>query len=520
MLRYLIASAAFLLSVPAFAAEPPRFALVADTAPEGALTPILEQNAARVAEALSAAGYDVELRDGLDAAGLRHAVREFAGRIEATRGEAEAVLYLAGPMLQANGRNYLIARGTDVRRKSDVPLEGLAVGDVMSALAAAPAKARLIMLDATAGPVVAGIEPGVALTAAAKGTFVAVSAAPGEALPDGEAAARFSTAFANAMNEGVSDVQATFERVQADVSKESGGVQVPSRMGALVEPFMLGVKPSAKTAPASVPAAPAAETSSAPAAVSAQAEPPPAPPADATEPPPAADDDGPQQTASIPPEEDEGPGSAEEQGSDAAAPPSTSEPPVASVPQGATSEPSEPGDDSDGEAAATAPPNGNSIDASLPPRREETSIEAPAPAAPAAPLPPVKPKPPRVASIQRTPPTAIDPPGFDPRQPGRDSSGAQIVRPSQPGLNPGYLVYLGPRAAYRLVTREGSQAAYNAFLRAYPNHPLSTEIRARLGTAGAQRSNRTSNAAPPRPPGPSPFAAPPAGYGYAPPGFD
>lgn len=570
MLRSLIAAATILISAGASAAEPPRFALVAGAAPNGALAPLVAANAEKAAGALRAAGFDVEMHGDLDQNGLRRAVREFTARVEATRGAAQAVLYLGGPVMQAGGRNFLVARGADVRRASDVPIEGVAVGDLLSALAAVPAKGRLLIVDALKNAPVDGIVPGIAPIDPAKGTFVAVSAAAGAALPDGENAGRFADAFADALALGNSDVDAVFERVSDQVRSDTGGAQSPTRVGALLEPFMIGAaKTTARATPPvapAVPAPPPAETVTTPPAAEQTASISPAPPRDdAEQAAPASVDDqsgegdvagdgAPETTAGIAADDTPVAALQPDPGANAG-----------SEPQ-ASAAPDEPAADT---AALPADPAPGSEQTQREPETASPSSSSEPPSAagtdtdPTVPLPPTKPKaPPRVASLDPRPGDDLADGDVEPRldrsRPA-GTDGSSIVRPRDPQLNPGYLVYLGPRAAYQLVVRSRSPQAYAAFVRAYPNHPLAAEMRARVGDDSADeqswrravaagtpgsfraylqrfpaglhraeaqsRLGRATAAIPPRPAGPSPFApqpfAPPAGaYGAPPPGFD
>lgn len=472
MMRSLIASALVLLSAGASAAEPPRFALVLAAAADSTLRAAVSANAEKAAGALRSSGFDVEVRSDLDAVALRRAVRDFSARVEAARGEAVGLLYLAASVTQAGTRNYILPRGSDVARPSDIPIEGVAVADLLTALAAVRAKGRLLAVDAVRGAEMTGVDPGLAALPPPGGTFVILSAKPGQALPGVDGAGRFAAAFAGALAAGGGDAEAVFERVRDGVVRDSGGAQEPTRESGLGEPFAFG-NPS-------VPAV-------------AEAARPVAPPSPPPEPEPSAEPAAPETRAVA---------AAQPAGPPAAAPSApVVKPPVRDAlpsPDGAPS----PG-------AGSAPP-----------AEPDAAVAAP-PAA--VPVPQNKPKPPprpRVAGAD--PNQGVARPDFAPADPSsapRNSFGeGGIGRPSDPSTNPGYLVYLGPQTAYRLVTQRNTLQAYGAFVRAYPNHPLSADIRARV--SAAPNPGRAAGQAPARPPGPSPFAQPRYGLGYpTPPGF-
>ena len=97
--------------------------------------------------------------------------------------DMQAFVYLAGRGVQYNGDNYFVPVDAQINRDADVPIDALRISDFAHALAQAPGKARIIVLDAArANPYASQgspLAPGLALVDPEPGQIVAFNAAPG-----------------------------------------------------------------------------------------------------------------------------------------------------------------------------------------------------------------------------------------------------------------------------------------------------------------------------------------------------
>jgi uncharacterized caspase-like protein len=145
LLQFFLAAALSLACQPAFAAK--RVALVIGNASYRNVErlPNPANDAAAVAATLKAAGFDVvDSKLDLDAAGMRHVLREFADQ---SRDSDIAVVYYAGHGIELDGTNYLIPTDARLERDTDIYDEALSLDRVL--LAIEPARQlRLVIVDA------------------------------------------------------------------------------------------------------------------------------------------------------------------------------------------------------------------------------------------------------------------------------------------------------------------------------------------------------------------------------------
>jgi hypothetical protein len=102
-------------------------------------------DAVAIANLLTSAGFElVDLRQNLDGAGLRRALREFSLQ---TRDADIAVVFFAGHGIEANGTNYLVPIDAELARDIDVEDETVSLDRVLATTEAAR-RLRLVLLDA------------------------------------------------------------------------------------------------------------------------------------------------------------------------------------------------------------------------------------------------------------------------------------------------------------------------------------------------------------------------------------
>src|SRR4030088_840199 len=105
-------------------------------------------DAGLIAQTLQAAGFDVVGARDLDGDTLRRSFRDFIQKAETSGPGTVAMVYLAGYGMQLAGENYFIPVDSTINRDTDIPTEGLRIGDYVRQLASLPLKASVVVLDA------------------------------------------------------------------------------------------------------------------------------------------------------------------------------------------------------------------------------------------------------------------------------------------------------------------------------------------------------------------------------------
>ncbi len=242
MHRLLLGLAGLLALVLAAApvAAAPRLALVVGNAAyPGRPLATAAADAGLVAQALAQAGYAVTAARDLDGKGLRMAFRAFADTARDAGPDATILVYLAGYGVQYDGNNYMVPVDAALAHDDDVPLRCADLDDLLRALAAAPAQARLLLYDlARDSPLAATDEmplaPGLALASPPKDTLVGFAAAPGMVAP--RALLPYGP-YARALAEGLGTsglgASAMLERLRLRVATLTNGAQIPWNAGTL-----------------------------------------------------------------------------------------------------------------------------------------------------------------------------------------------------------------------------------------------------------------------------------------------
>ncbi|MDA9519664.1 caspase (peptidase) [Bradyrhizobium sp. CCBAU 11434] len=188
------------------------------------------------------AGFDnVDVRLDLNAADMRRALREFAGR---TRDAGVAVIYYAGHGIELDGTNYLIPTDAALETDGDVLDETVALDRALFAVE--PAKQlRLVILDACRdNPFAKTMKRTVASRAIGRGlakveptsqnTMIAFAAKAGSTASDGDAKnSPFATALVERLPTPGLDLGKAFRFVRDDVLKSTGYKQEPYVYGSL-----------------------------------------------------------------------------------------------------------------------------------------------------------------------------------------------------------------------------------------------------------------------------------------------
>lgn len=199
-------------------------------------------DAKAVSELLTSAGFEVVPAADLSLADMRIAIRDFTSLVSAKGSDTVALIFFAGHGLQVDGDNYLVPVDARIKREADVSMEALRLTDVMNALSAAPARTRIVILDACRNNPFSDINKttgrGLAIVDAPNGSIVAYSTAPGAEAEDGAGAnSPFTAAFTSVAKEPGLPIEIAFKRVRLAVNQVTSGRQTPWESSSLTIEF-------------------------------------------------------------------------------------------------------------------------------------------------------------------------------------------------------------------------------------------------------------------------------------------
>ncbi|WP_316205103.1 caspase domain-containing protein [Bradyrhizobium sp. SZCCHNS3004] len=188
-------------------------------------------DAGLIAQTLQAAGFDVIGARDLDGDSLRKSFRDFMQKAQSSDNNTVAMIYLAGYGVQMAGENYFIPVDSTINRDTDIPTEGLRIGDYLRQLAAIPLKASIVVLDAARQqPFVQGgqLAGGLALVEPDNNTLIAFNAAPGTVAPSESGTyGIYAQSLAEMIRTGGLSLPDVFDRVRLRVNEATKGAQVP-----------------------------------------------------------------------------------------------------------------------------------------------------------------------------------------------------------------------------------------------------------------------------------------------------
>lgn len=163
--------------------SPPRHALVIGNSAYSHTDPLRNpaNDALLVSGALEKAGFKVQLHVDLTQKEFRKALRDYSRALQTAGNGAVSLIYFAGHGSQVAGRNFLLPTDANVEFEDDVPIETVALDDVMSQLEGSESALNIFVLDACRNnPFKRGSRAavrGLAPVKAQKGTLVAYSTA-------------------------------------------------------------------------------------------------------------------------------------------------------------------------------------------------------------------------------------------------------------------------------------------------------------------------------------------------------
>jgi uncharacterized caspase-like protein len=233
---------------PAAAAKRVAFVVGNGAYRQAAALPNPVNDAADMAKALTAAGFDVVLGLDLDRRAFDGKLREFARQVD---GADTAVLFYAGHGLQVSGNNYLVPVDAGLASERDLDFEAVSLNFVLRQMEVGrEGKTSIVFLDAcrnnplarnlarSMGTRSATVGQGLAEVQTGVGTFIAYATQPGNVALDGSGRnSPFTQALSAHVSEPGKNLTSIMIEVRNDVLKVTDGRQVPWDHSALTSEF-------------------------------------------------------------------------------------------------------------------------------------------------------------------------------------------------------------------------------------------------------------------------------------------
>jgi formylglycine-generating enzyme required for sulfatase activity len=221
-------------------------------------------DAADMAAALQAVGFETIVATDLDKRGMDDAFRRFA---RLARDADAALFFYAGHGMQFAGTNYLMPVDAKLQDEADVPYELAKVDDVIADLSRAR-NIRIVILDACRdNPLAerlrmglpaarsAAVSRGLARIERSQGLITAFATQPGQVAADGFGTRNspFTTALLKHLATPGIEAGTLFRRVAQDVNLSTAGKQTPELSVSMLGEFYFA-GPGPGSAPAAAPA--------------------------------------------------------------------------------------------------------------------------------------------------------------------------------------------------------------------------------------------------------------------------
>jgi hypothetical protein len=197
-------------------------------------------DAADMAAALRAAGFDVLAYTDLDQTGMKKAIRDFGAKLRDRGGVG--LFYFSGHGVQVKGLNYLIPVRAAVNTEEEVEYESVEAGFVLAQMESAKNGLNIVILDACRNNPFArsyrSAEKGLAQINAPAGTLIAYSTAPGSVASDGQGRNGVYTAeLLKQMRQPGVGIEEVFKQVRISVRGITGERQTPWESSSLTGDF-------------------------------------------------------------------------------------------------------------------------------------------------------------------------------------------------------------------------------------------------------------------------------------------
>jgi WD40 repeat protein len=176
---------------------------------------------------------------------MRKSVRDFGNQIALG---GVGLFYYAGHGVQSNGVNYLIPVDADIQDETELTSRAFAATEVLEKMDSAKNRINIMILDAcNNNPLVRKIRSatnGLAIMQQGSGTIVEFATKPGSTAADGEGShGLYSDELLQALSQQGLSIEEVFKQVRMEVSRKSGGAQIPWENSSLMGEFYFNPLP-------------------------------------------------------------------------------------------------------------------------------------------------------------------------------------------------------------------------------------------------------------------------------------
>jgi len=171
--------------------------------------------------------------------------REFGNRLKLG---GIGLFYYAGHGIQSSGVNYLVPVDADIQDEDELPSRTYDANELLGKMDAAKNRLNVVILDACRDNPFArtfrSSTRGLAQVQQGTGTIIAYSTQPGNTAADGSSGyGLYTQELLNALSQPGLSIEEIFKRVRVEVTRNSGGRQVPWENSSLVGEFYFNPTP-------------------------------------------------------------------------------------------------------------------------------------------------------------------------------------------------------------------------------------------------------------------------------------
>jgi WD40 repeat protein len=206
-------------------------------------------DARAMAVKLQELGFTVVERENAGLEEMRKSVRDFGNQL--ALGDV-GLFYFAGHGIQSNGANYLIPVDADIQDETELATRAFSASEVLEKMDAAKNRINIVILDACRNNPLArkvrSAARGLATMEQGSGTLIAFATKPGSTSADGDGShGLYTEQLLNALSQPGLSVEEVFKQVRMEVSRRSGGEQIPWENSSLLGNFYFNPRPEQAT---------------------------------------------------------------------------------------------------------------------------------------------------------------------------------------------------------------------------------------------------------------------------------
>jgi uncharacterized caspase-like protein len=197
------------------------------------------RDAARLEASLRLVGFQVTRISNLGKDALKNEISRFAARLQRSGHDSVGFLYFAGhgAALRKRGENYLLPVDASLQTAAELPIQGVALSEVMDSIAASGAKAAIIVIDACRNVPFSDERGGRGLVVvdAPTDTLIAFATSPGFTASDN---GLFASALADELVRPGATSTTVFDRVRRRVATQTNRAQIPRTDSGIIDPVV------------------------------------------------------------------------------------------------------------------------------------------------------------------------------------------------------------------------------------------------------------------------------------------